>query len=78
MKEEYLKWPWGINDTIENLKETKKNLQIIALNVNADGMGQQDSRLKHWRKADGFQLRRSCQNQKPMYWFRSPTFHCRL
>lgn len=43
MKEEYLKWPWGINDTIENLKETKKNLQIIALNVNADGMGQQDS-----------------------------------
>ena len=44
MKEEYLKWPWGINDTIENLKETKKNLQIIALNVNADGMGQQDSR----------------------------------
>lgn len=44
MKEEYLKWPWGINDTIENLKETKKNLQIIALNINADGMGQQDSR----------------------------------
>ena len=44
MKEEYLKWPGGINDTIENLKETKKNLQIIALNVNADGMGQQDSR----------------------------------
>lgn len=43
MKEEYLKWPWGINDTIENLKETKKNLQIIALNVNADGMGQHDS-----------------------------------
>ena len=43
MKEEYLKWPWGINDTIENLKEMKKNLQIIALNVNADGMGQQDS-----------------------------------
>lgn len=43
MKEEYLKWPWGISDTIENLKETKKNLQIIALNVNADGMGQQDS-----------------------------------
>lgn len=43
MKEEYLKWPWGINDTIENLKETKKNLQIIALTVNADGMGQQDS-----------------------------------
>ena len=36
MKEEYLKWPWGISDTIENLKETKKNLQIIALNVNAD------------------------------------------
>ena len=35
MKEEYLKWPWGINDTIENLKETKKNLQIIALTVNA-------------------------------------------
>ena len=34
---------WGINDTIENLKEVKKNLQIIALNVNADGMGQQDS-----------------------------------
>lgn len=43
MKEEYLKWPWGINDTIENLKEAKKNLQIIALKVNADGMGQQDS-----------------------------------
>ena len=43
MKKEYLKWPWGINDTIENLKEVKKNLRIIALNVNADGMGQQDS-----------------------------------
>ena len=43
MKEEYLKWPWGISDTIENLKEVKKNLQCIMLNVNADGMGKQDS-----------------------------------
>lgn len=70
MKKEYLKWPWGINDTIENLKEVKKNLQIIALNVNADGMGQQDSQeigydfdraIKHWKKVDGFRLLRDCQ-----------------
>lgn len=42
MKEEYLKWPWGINDTIENLKEIKKNLQYTALNKNMDGKGTQD------------------------------------
>lgn len=42
MKEKYLKWPWGISDTIENLKEIKKNLQDIALNKNMDGKGVQD------------------------------------
>ena len=40
MKEyEYLKLPWSMEQTIENLKELKKALQAICINQDIDGKG---------------------------------------
>ena len=40
---EYLKMPWSIEDTIENLKEIKENLQRVAMENNLHGKGKEDA-----------------------------------
>lgn len=43
MKEyEYSELPWSMEQTIENLKELKKALQIICINQDIDGKGKED------------------------------------
>lgn len=42
VREEYLEFPWGIADTIENLKELKRILQRQVEKADCDGRGAQD------------------------------------
>lgn len=42
-EEEYLEFPWGIEDTIENLRELKSILQQQVRGANCDGKGAQDA-----------------------------------
>lgn len=42
VREEYLEFPWGIADTIENLKELKRILQRQVEKADCDGRGVQD------------------------------------
>lgn len=42
-EEEYLEFPWGIEDTIENLRELKSILQQQVRGSNCDGKGAQDA-----------------------------------
>lgn len=39
---EYLKMPWSIEDTIENLNEIKENFKVILINKNLDGKASDD------------------------------------
>ena len=40
----YLKMPWSIEDTIENMKVLKKALQEKVIEINLDGNGDQDAK----------------------------------
>lgn len=42
-EEEYLEFPWGIEDTIENLRELKSILQKQVREEDCDGKGTQDA-----------------------------------
>lgn len=42
-EEEYLEFPWGIEDTIENLRELKSILQKRVREEDCDGKGTQDA-----------------------------------
>lgn len=42
VREDYLEFPWGIEDTIENLRELKSVLQRQVRETNCDGKGAQD------------------------------------
>ena len=42
-EEEYLEFPWGIEDTIENLRELKSILQKQVREKDCDGKGTQDA-----------------------------------
>lgn len=39
----YLKMPWSIEDTIENLEFLKKAFQSKVIDINQDGIGEQDA-----------------------------------
>lgn len=39
---EYLKMPWSIEDTIENLNEIKENFKVILITKNLDGKASDD------------------------------------
>lgn len=41
--DEYLKLPWSIEDTIENLKEIKEHLQAVVIAKNLHGRGEKDA-----------------------------------
>lgn len=43
VREDYLEFPWGIEDTIENLRELKSVLQRQVRETNCDGKGAQDA-----------------------------------
>lgn len=43
VREDYLEFPWGIEDTIENLRELKSVLQRQVRETNRDGKGAQDA-----------------------------------
>lgn len=43
-KEEYLKMPWSMEDTIENLCVLKKAFQEKVIDINLDGKGEQDKK----------------------------------
>lgn len=43
VREEYLKFPWGIADTIENLRVLKSVLQRQVEEADCDGKGAQDA-----------------------------------
>lgn len=43
VREEYLEFPWGIEDTIENLRELKNIIQKQVREANCDGKGAQDA-----------------------------------
>lgn len=42
-EEEYLEFPWGVEDTIENLRELKTILQQQVREADCDGKGVQDA-----------------------------------
>ena len=42
-EEDYLEFPWGIEDTIENLRELKSILQKQVREEDCDGKGTQDA-----------------------------------
>ena len=42
--EEYLKMPWNIENTIENLKEIKEHLQNCVILMDMDGEGKNDAK----------------------------------
>ena len=43
-REEYLEIPWSYEDTVENMKEIKENLQKQVLEINLHNRGEQDAK----------------------------------
>lgn len=78
MKKEYLKMPWSMEDTIENLREIKVMMQQVLVRANKDGKGEEDKKEVDFdfdRAINALekQIPKKVKAEKYMY---GKTYHC--